>query len=250
MPHRPQDKNSEQPMSTTKIGIIGSGNIGQAIARLAVAAGATVAIANSRGTASLADVEEELGDNAHAATVAEAAEYGDIVVLAIPLSAYSDLPTQVLANKTVLSTGNYYPSRDGRIEVLDSLKSTTAQLEASLLPGARITKAFNNIVAHHIPLLVNSAPRTALPIYGDDLAAKTEVLELVQALGFDTVNAGTLADSWRAEPESGGYTHVYAQDPANFYSAHLADRGQPVTIAQLEEALATAHRADVAARQF
>lgn len=237
-------------MSINNIGIIGSGAIGQGIARLALAAGLSVAISNSRGPESLSDLIKNLGSNAHAATAAEAAEFGDIIILAIPLSAYAQLPVQALAGKTVLSTGNYYPARDGRIEILDSLKSTTAELETALLPDASIVKAVNNIVAHHIPLLAHSTPKTALPVFGDDQATKAEVLELIRTLGFDTVDAGNLADSWRTEPESGGYTLTYAADRAGFAADYLADRGQPVTIAQLEAVLLGSQRADVAARQF
>ncbi|MBC3185287.1 NAD(P)-binding domain-containing protein [Corynebacterium sp. zg-331] len=231
-----------------KIGIIGSGAIGEAIARLAVAAGLSTTMANSRGPASLDNLIRDIGPRAHAGTVQEAAA-AEIVVLAVPLTAYPSLPTDALRDTIVLSTGNYYPSRDGRIPVLDSLQATTAQYEQSLLPGARVVKAFNNIVAHHIPLLAHSAPRTALPIFGDEPAAKDEAITLIHSLGFDTVDGGELPASWRAEPESGAYTETYAADHGGFAADYLADRGRPVPTAELEEILASAHRPDVAARR-
>jgi 8-hydroxy-5-deazaflavin:NADPH oxidoreductase len=233
-----------------RIGIIGSGSIGAAVARLAVAADYDVMLANSRGPESLTDLVNELGPRAQAGEVRAAAEFGDIPVLAVPLAAYPNLPVDAFAAKTVLSTGNYYPHRDGRIPQLDSLESTTAQYEQSLLPGAVIVKAFNNILFHHIPNLANSSPRTALAIAGDDGEAKARVSAIVNTLGFDTVDAGTLAESWRFEPESGAYTPIYAADTDGFTADYLADPGAPVPANRLREVLAASHRPDVAARRF
>ena len=233
-----------------RIGIIGSGDIGKAIARLAVEAGFEVLVANSRGPASLMELVDELGPRAQAGDAAQAAAFGDIPVLAVPLGAYPALPAGALAGRTILSTGNYYPHRDGRIAQLDSLELTTAEYEQSLLPGTTIVKAFNNILFHHIPNLADSTPRTALPVSGDDSAAKARVSAIMDALGFDVVNAGTLANSWRSEPESGAYTAIYAADQDAFAKHYLADPGAPVTADRLVELLAASHRADVQARQF
>ena len=233
-----------------RIGIIGSGAIGAAIARLAIAADYEVLIANSRGPESLTVLIDELGPRAQAGDVRAAAAFGDIPVLAIPLTAYANLPTGAFVGRTILSTGNYYPYRDGRIVQLDSLEITTAEYEQVLLPNTLIVKAFNNIVAHHIPLLADSVPRTALLVAGDDSEAKARVSSIVNTLGFDTVDAGTLADSWRFEPESGAYTEIYAASADGFKSDYLADRGAPVSADRLRELLAVSHRPDVAARQF
>ena len=233
-----------------RIGIIGSGSIGAAVARLAVAAGWEVLIANSRGPASLSGLIEELGPLARAGEVQEAVEFGDIPVLAVPLAAYPKLPQATFTGRTVLSTGNYYPHRDGRIEQLDTLATTTAEYEQALLPEARIVKAFNSILFTHIPNLANSTPRTALPIAGDDDAAKAGVSELVNALGFDTVDAGTLAESWRFEPESGAYTQIYVADLDAFRADYLSDPGAPLPADQLRTLLEKSTRADVAAREF
>ncbi|WP_251151098.1 NADPH-dependent F420 reductase [Cellulosimicrobium sp. Marseille-Q4280] len=235
----------------TNVGIIGSGAIGAGIARLAVAAGHEVTIANSRGPESLTDLVDELGERARAGEVAEAASKGDIVVLAVPLSAYDALPVDALDGKIVLSTGNYYPSRDGRIEVLDSGAATTAEYERSLLPGAVIVKAFNNIVAHHIPSLARPAgapDRSGLAVAGDDTGAKRAVWELVGTLGFEPVDAGRLAESWRFEPESGAYTAIYAADLETFGKDYLEDEGAPLPPERLRELLAASYRPDVAGR--
>lgn len=239
-----------------RLGIIGSGAIGAGIARLAVAAGHEVTIANSRGPESLTGLVDELDGRVRAGDVAEAARFGEIVVLAVPLSAYDALPVDALDaldGKAVLSTGNYYPSRDGRIEDLDSEAVTTAEHEQSLLPGAVIVKAFNNIVAHHIPLLARPAEapdRSGLAVAGDDADALHAVSELVGTLGFEPVDAGSLAESWRFEPESGAYTNVYAADPDLFARDYLADKGTPLPPDRLRDLLTASLRPDVAGRTF
>lgn len=168
----------------------------------------------------------------------------------MPLLAYRDLPVSALRGRTIVSTGNYYPYRDGRITALDTLELTTAQYEQSLLPESLVTKAFNNIVAHHIPLLAHSEPLTALPVASDDARTKDAVQRLVEALGFEAVDAGSLADSWRSEPESGAYTPIYAASAEGFAQDYLADRGSPLPAPRLRELLTASHRPDVAARQF
>ncbi|WP_086838361.1 NADPH-dependent F420 reductase [Amycolatopsis kentuckyensis] len=198
------------------IGFIGSGNIGSKVARLAVAAGFDVVLANSRGPETLAGTVAELGERARAATPREAARAGDHVVVSIPLSAYRTLPVAELAGKIVLDTINYYPFRDGPIEALDSGKTTTSELVQEHLAGAKLVKAFNNISDHHIPALARpagAADRTALPIAGNDPAARAGAADLIGRLGFDTVDAGPLSEGWRFEPETSAYAAPYFTDP-------------------------------------
>ena len=155
----------------TTLGIIGSGNIGSAIARLAVAADIPVVMTNSRGPESLADLVAELGPLATAGTVDQAAQAGDLVVLSVPLTAHTAIAPTPLRGKTMLDTSNYYPFRDGRIAELDEEKLTTSELVQRHFVGVSLVKAFNNILAHHIPQLArpSGAPdRTALPIAGDE----------------------------------------------------------------------------------
>lgn len=235
----------------TTLGIIGSGNIGTAVARLATAAGINVVIANSRGPESLAELVGELGTHATAATTEDAASSGAAVLLSIPLSAYRGLPEGLLSGRTVLDTGNYYPSREGRIPELDAGQYTQLQLAQKLLPGAALVKAFSNILAHHIPLLArpSGAPdRTALPIAGDNAEALDLAAGLIDRLGFDTLNAGDASQTWRFEPESAGYTQIYLSDPTvppeNFMTAPPA----PVSTDTLRAALASATRVNVADR--
>lgn len=173
------------------------------MARLAVAAGLDVVLSNSGGPESLADLVAELGPRARAATPAEAAEAGDLVVVSIPLGAYEKIPAEPLAGKIVIDTLNYYPERDGRVAELDANELTTSELVQRHLADSRVVKAASNIVSSQLFSLArpSRAPdRSAMPIAGDDAAAKAEVVELLDILGYDVVDIGTLADSWRSEP--------------------------------------------------
>lgn len=237
----------------TTLGIIGSGNIGAAVARLAVAAGIDVVIANSRGPQSLEALVAELGPRARAGTKDEAARAGEVVVLSVPLRAHPDVPEDLLAGAVVLDTTNYYPSRDGRIAALDSGELTTSELVQRRFPRSVVVKAFTNILAHHIPQLARpagAADRSALPIAGDDVAAKDAVAALLDRLGFDTVDAGSLADSWRFEPESAAYTRLYLADPSTPDEQLLQAPAAPRSSAEVRQALRSAERVDVAARVF
>src|SRR5882757_9115762 len=127
------------------LGLIGSGNIGSTLARLAVGADLDVVLSNSRGPETLSDLVAELGPRARAATPAEAAAAGDIVMVTVPLKAYLAVPVEPLAGKVVIDTNNYYPDRDGRIAELDDESTTTAELLQSHLGSAHVVKGFNNI---------------------------------------------------------------------------------------------------------
>jgi predicted dinucleotide-binding enzyme len=235
------------------LGIIGSGNIGAAIALLATAAGIPIVIANFRGPETLTDLVAELGPLATAGTVEQAADAEEIVVLSVPLTAATAIPTEALEGNTVVDTSNYYPFRDGRIPVLDAEELTTSELVQRHVAGARLVKAFSNILAHHIPALARPAgalDRTALPMAGNDAAAKAQVAGLADRLGFDTVDAGALSESWRFEPEAAAYTRLYLADPATPAEQMLEAASAPVTAATLASALEGAQRVRVAERTF
>jgi predicted dinucleotide-binding enzyme len=197
---------------TETLGLIGSGMIGSALARLAVGSGLDVVVSNSRGPDTLADLVAELGMQARAGTPAEAAEAGDIVVATIPLNAYQRLSADELAGKVVIDTMNYYPQRDDRITELDTGELTSSELVQRHLSGSRVVKAFNNIDFRRLFTLAlpwGIPGRSALPIAGDDAGAKTEVAHLLDVLGYDAVDLGTLADSWRSEPGTPVYCEPY-----------------------------------------
>ncbi|ANH39040.1 NADP oxidoreductase coenzyme F420-dependent [Nocardioides dokdonensis FR1436] len=202
----------------TTLALIGSGNIGSGVARLAVAAGHDVVLSNSRGPDTLTDLVEELGPRARAATAEEAAGAGDVVVVTVPLGAVPTLPAEPLAGRLVLDTSNYYPERDGNIAELDDRSTTTSAWVQQHLPGARVVKVFNNIFYGHLPVLARPAgspERSALPIAGDDAQALAEATAFLDTLGYDAVVAGDLAQSWRFEPGTPAYGAVYFDPDAD-----------------------------------
>ena len=190
------------------IGLIGAGHIGSQVARLAVANGYKVAISNSRGPETLSALVAELGPNARAATAIDAAKAGDIVVVTVPLKNYKAVPVEPLAGKIVIDTNNYYPQRDGQIPELDSESTTTAELLQAHLPTSKVVKAFNHIYAAELTTHGQPAGtknRRALVIAGDDEGAKATVTHLLDQFGFDTVDAGPLAEGWRIQRDTPGY---------------------------------------------
>jgi predicted dinucleotide-binding enzyme len=188
------------------IGIIGSGNIGGTLARHLTALGHQVSVANSRGPASLAALAAETG--ATATTAEQAARARDMVIIAVPETAVPRLPRDTLAatSAVVIDTGNYYPSRDGRIAEIDG-GLTDSEWVARVL-GRPVVKAFNNIVADSLArrgVPAGTPGRICLSVAGDDLRAKELVLGLLDALGFDGIDAGSLAESWRQHPGTPAY---------------------------------------------
>ena len=219
------------------VGFIGSGRIGATVARLAVAAGYQVIMSNSRGPQTLTGLVSELGPLAQAGSGEQAAAAGDLVVLTIPLRAYHSVPAAWLDGQLVIDTCNYYPQRDGQIAELDSGSLTSSELIQRHLPGAQVVKAFNNIYYRHLLALARpagAADRSFLPIAGDDAGAKARVSAFLDAIGYGTVDAGPLAQSWRQEPGTPVYGAPYGpfSDPA----------GTPASEATVRAALAKASR--------
>jgi len=195
-----------------KIGIVGAGNIGGNLTRRLVALGHEVSVANSRHPETLEALAAETG--ASAVLAAAAADGADVVVVTIPLKAVPDLPADLLDGAAddvvVIDTCNYYPQqRDGRIDGIEDGMTESRWVEQQL--GVSVVKAFNGIYAEHLltrALPAGAAGRIALPVAGDDAAAKAVVMELVDSLGFDPVDGGGLDDSWRQQPG----TPVYGSD--------------------------------------
>jgi 8-hydroxy-5-deazaflavin:NADPH oxidoreductase len=192
-----------------RIGIIGAGNIGGTLTRRLTTLGHDVAVANSRGPESLAGLAAETG--ATAVTVTEAARGRDVVIVTIPQKNIPDLPAGLFDgapdNLVVVDTGNYYPrQRDGRIDGIEDGLTESRWVEQQL--GHPVVKAFNNIHAQHLMERGQAAgtpARIALPVAGDDPAAKAVVLRLIDELGFDGVDAGSLDESWRQQPNTPVY---------------------------------------------
>ena len=228
-----------------KIGIIGAGNIGGNLTRRLTALGHDVAVANSRGPQTLTDLVAETG--ARAVDVTQAAQGAEVVVVTIPQKHVPDLPAGVLdgavPGAVVIDTGNYSPQqRDGRIAAIED--GTPESVWAAAQLGRPVVKAFNGIMAEHLLTAGRAAgadDRRALPVAGDDDAAKSVVLGLLDQLGFDGVDAGPLAQSWRQQPGTPSYG---ADLPAAELQQHLASLGTQRTPEQHTQFLANQNAAE------
>ena len=194
------------------IGIIGAGHIGGSLTRRLAALGHAVRVSNSRAPETLADLAAETG--ATAVWAGEAAKDADVVIVSIPQNRVVDLAPGIVGGAKpgapVIETNNYYPrERDGLIAAIEA--GTPESVWVSEQLGVPVFKVFNGIFWKHLlegGLPRGSAGRIALPVAGDDPAGKQIVLDLVDELGFDAVDGGPLAESWRQQPG----TPVYGAD--------------------------------------
>ena len=192
-----------------KIGIIGTGNIGSALTRHFSRLGHDVVMANSRGPET-PPIWKETG--AKPVQISKAPCGRDLVVVTIPEGRIPELPRHLFENAPphviLIDTGNYYPrQRDGKIEGIENGLLESRWVEQQL--GHPVIKVFNNIYAEHLSNR-GKAPgtprRIALPVAGDDAEAKQVVMDLVNDIGFDPVDAGGLDQSWRQQPGTPVYT--------------------------------------------
>jgi len=199
-----------------KIGIIGTGHIGSTLAKHLTSAGHEVVVSNSRGPDTLRGLESELGSHGHAATAEEAERFGDVLIISVPFKCYADVPAVDLADKVVIDTTNYHPSRDGHFTEIDVDAQSSSEVLAGQLDGARVVKAFNAIEWTHLrdkAGQTSGGQRVGIPVSGDDPAAKQVVTGLIDQIGFEAVDAGSLAEGGRKhQPGSDVY---FADLPAS-----------------------------------
>ncbi len=192
-----------------KIGILGAGHIGKALARLLAEAGHEVGVSNSRGPDTLRDLAHEIGHGVKAFSNEDAARFGELVIETIPFGRYMDMPAVQVEGKIVIDTANYYPERDGQIDLGGLSESAFI---ARHLPKARVVKAFNTISAQHLETLGDVGKpldeRRAIFIAGDDTEAKAIVTALIEEIGFAAVDTGSLDDSRVQQPG----TAIYGPD--------------------------------------
>jgi hypothetical protein len=207
-----------------KIGILGSGNIGGAAARLFVAAGHEVALSNSRGPESLRALVGELGARAHAMTISDAARFGDVVLLAVPWRAPEALPKpEILRGKIVIDAMNPYRADGG---FYDLGGSTSSEEVLKRIPGVRLVKAFNTIYYVHLATRGRSDlpldQRHTIYVASDDAEAKKVVSRLIEEIGFAAVDTGSLKQGGRLqEPDSPIYNKTYNRREALEFLAKL-----------------------------
>ena len=187
------------------IGLIGPGEIGAVIVRKLRDAGYAVKMANSKGPDSLRKLAAETG--AKPVSVEEVVKDVDVLFIVIPQRAILELPEGLLSKakkETILiDVGNYYPFRDGRIDEIESGLTDSAWVEKQI--GRPVIKVLNSIVSNALEEAgrpAGSRDRVALPIAGDNPKAKEIVARIIDQFGFDSVDAGTIAESWRQQPGS------------------------------------------------
>ena len=200
----------------TTIAIIGSGHVGSSLARAAIGHGYDVVLSNSQGPDSLAGLVRSLGPHAQAATPAEAAATGDFAIVAIPITTIGQVPVEPLAGKVVIATINYFPQRDAHIPEIDNGTTTVPGVLQAHLPESRVVRAFSMIDAADMSEDGHPAgnpKRRALALAGDDPGAKELAARLYDEFGFDTVDLGGLAESWRVDPGQAAFvTHQNAAE--------------------------------------
>jgi predicted dinucleotide-binding enzyme len=212
-----------------RIGIIGTGNIGSTLARKLTKAGHSVLIANSRGPDTLKNLADETG--AKAVSAREATQGVDVVILSIPFAnlpllkeSLAGLPDEVI----VADTSNYFPVRDGQIPAIDG--GQVESLWVSEQIGHPVVKAWNNVLAAILAskgLPAGANGRIALSVAGDDPAAKNVVMSLVEDTGFDAIDGGSLAESWRQQPITRAYCSELTADELRAALAAADRAGAP-----------------------
>jgi predicted dinucleotide-binding enzyme len=196
-----------------KIGVIGIGEIGGTIARRCSEKGHSVRVANSRGPGAVKQFADEIG--ADAADIYGAVEGADVVLLSMPFPAAATLPNDLFNRAAegvvIIDTANYYPDvRDPRIPEIDAGMPESVWTSRQL--GRPLFKAFNSIMFHALSELgkpKGSPGRLAIPVAGDDARAKQIVMGLVNDMGFDPVDGGSLEESWRQQPSTPAYCCDY-----------------------------------------
>lgn len=238
-----ETSHTENRENVMKIGIIGAGQIGSTLASRFISVGHTVKIANSRGPESLTKLADKLGAQA---TGADGAVHGvDLVVVTVPQKSVLQFPESLFrdmpADTVVVDTGNYYPAmRDGIIAELE--EGMTESLWVSEKLGRPVVKAFNNIGAASLAANgthAGSPHRIALPVSGDNASDKEAVMDLIDQIGFDPIDAGMLEESWRQQPGTPVYCTDYDADGVDIALAR-ADRWRaPIQRDLMLEKLAT-----------
>ena len=219
-------------MSTQTIGILGAGKVGTGVARQALLAGYRVLIAGSGDPKKIDLIVSVMAPGAIAVTAEQAMAEADLVVLSVPLHKFRTLDPAGLNGKHVLDTMNYWRDTNGDMPELADAPSSSEMVLAHI-PGARLAKSLNHIGYHELELDARpggSADRRALAVVSDDDDTRALVLDFVERLGFDAVDAGPLSNGTAFEPDTPIFTGSYTAPALEAeLVAHLAERGELTT---------------------
>jgi predicted dinucleotide-binding enzyme len=241
------------------VGFVGFGPMNVVLARFSIDAGYKVVISNSRGPNTLADAVADLGENASAATTEDVPKKSDIVVISIPLHVIHSLPRDMFDNKILIDTMNYYPERNGKIDEIHSRALTCSEYVQRYFEKSKVIKAFYSIDCHHLktgPRPPGDPDRWALPVAGDDEDAKKEVLTFTSYVGYDGVDCGSLADSWKIQQATPVYALPYCGTPPEGMSKderriwYRSDRSQVVGVGDVLRLVGQAKKSDPAEAYF
>jgi hypothetical protein len=198
-----------------RLGIVGAGKLGTTLARAAIAVGYDVAISGSGPADDIALTVEVLAPGAHATTTDEVARHADIIVLAVPTHRFRELHGDLFAGKILIDAMNYWQPVDGDDPELRAATDGTSMIVQECFPSARVVKSLNQLGYHELeanPLPKGAPDRIAIGAAGDDRLAVRKVMQLVDRLGFDPVDAGPLKNGLALEPDGSPIATTYSAD--------------------------------------
>jgi predicted dinucleotide-binding enzyme len=198
-----------------RVGIVGAGKLGMALARAATAAGYEVAVASSGSAEQVALLVEVLAPGVVASTVKEVVDFADVIVLAVPAHRFRQLPSDLFVGKILVDAMNYWPDTDGEDPELAAADGGSSVVVQAHFPGARVVKSLNQLGYHELDEYRRDpgAPdRIAVAAVGDDRLAVRTVMHLIDRLGFDPVDGGALAKGKLLEPDGSPYAETFSAD--------------------------------------
>ncbi len=201
--------------ATERVGIVGAGKLGMALARAALAAGYEVAVASSGPAARIALSVEVLAPGSVASTVDSVADFADMIVLAVPAHRFRELRSDLFDGKILIDAMNYWPETDGEDPELAAAGGGSSVVVQAHFPGARVVKSLNQLGYHELdeyPRAPDAPDRIAVAAVGNDRLAVRTVMHLIDRLGFDPVDGGPLAKGKLLEPDGSPYAETFAAD--------------------------------------